>query len=146
MMRSVKILSMAAAISVLAAPGVRADKVTVKGAVPFDFVVAGQSLPSGEYRFVRTDGPGILHVYSTTTWKHVATLFCRALPTDPGAGTQLVFEKHGRQHFLRSIQSEDGSGLYLPETRSEREAQARARALALAEAHAAGRLSSAERP
>jgi len=154
-MKSVKVLSMAAAVSVLAAPGVRAESVTVKAAIPFDFVAADQQLPSGEYLFVRTDDPGVVHIYATTTREHVATLFCRALPKAADAGTQLVFDKHGSQRFLKSIRSADGSGAYVPETRSERQAQAQAQAEALAQARArlvaeaqatGGRSSGASRP
>jgi hypothetical protein len=140
MMKSVRVLTAAAAVSVLAAPCLRADTVAVKAAIPFEFVVADRHLPSGEYRFVRTDDPGVVHIYSTTTREHVATVFCQALPRATDAGTRLAFEKHGSQHFLKTIRSEGGFGVYLPDTRSERQAQAvaEAQARALAEAHSTG--------
>ena len=142
MRKSVTILSLAAAVTVLAAPCVRAEVVSVKAAIPFDFVVADRQLPSGEYRFVRTDDPGVVHVYSAQTREHLAIVFCRALPRDLDARAELAFDKHGSQRFLKSIRSGDGSGVYLPGTRSERQAEAQAlaeaRARVVAEAQAAG--------
>jgi hypothetical protein len=126
MMKSVKILTATAALSVLAAPGVRAGAVVVKAAIPFDFVVADRHLPSGEYSFVRTDNPGFMHIFSATTREHVATVSGLTLPRATDAGTKLVFDKHGSQRFLKSIRSADGFGLYLPDSRSERQAQAQA--------------------
>lgn len=140
MMKSVKLLTAAAAVSVLAAPCLVAETVVVKAAIPFDFVVADRHLPSGEYRFVRTDDPGVVHIYSATTRQHLATVFCQALPKAADAGTQLAFDKHGSQRYLKTIRSANGSGWYLPDTRSERQAQAlaEAQARALAEARATG--------
>jgi hypothetical protein len=128
MMKSVKILTAAAAFSVLAAPCLQAGGAVVKAAIPFDFVVADRHLPSGEYSFVRTDNPGLVNIYSATTREHVATVSGLALPRATGAGTKLVFDKHGSQRFLKSIRSEDGFGLYLPDSRSERQARALAQA------------------
>ena len=57
MTKSLKILAMAAAVSALAAPSALAlDSYVLKVDVPFDFVVADQQLPSGEYRVVKTPG------------------------------------------------------------------------------------------
>lgn len=136
MRKSVTILSLAAAVTVLAAPCVRADVLTVKAAIPFDFVVADRQLPSGEYRFVRTNDPGVVHVYSAQTREHLAVVFCRALPRELDARTELGFDKHGSQRFLKTIRSGDGFGVYLPDTRSERQAERQAEAQALAEARA----------
>jgi hypothetical protein len=142
MRKSVTILSLAAAATVLAAPCARAEVVSVKAAIPFDFVVADRQLPSGEYRFVRADAPGVVHVYAAGTREHLATVFCRALTRDPDAQAELAFDKHGSQRFLKTIRSGDGSGVYLPDTRKERRAEAQAlaeaRARVVAEALAAG--------
>ncbi len=72
MTKSMKILAMAAAVSVLAAPCALAmDNVVLKVDVPFDFVVADQQLPSGEYRIVKDPGHrcrGDLLEGPTSTW------------------------------------------------------------------------------
>jgi hypothetical protein len=138
MMKSVKILTAVAAVLVLAPPCLRAEKVTVKATIPFDFVVADRHLPSGEYRFVSTDDPGVVFVYSTTTRHHLATTLCQALPRAVDAEPRLVFDKHGSQHFLKSIRSASGSGVYLPGTRSEKQAQTSVKARTLAQATGGG--------
>ena len=56
MMKSVRIPLMAAAVSLLAAPGVLAGSGVLNADVPFNFVVADRHLPSGEYR-VEAVGP-----------------------------------------------------------------------------------------
>jgi len=70
---------MAAAVFLLAAPGVMADNVALKVDVPFDFVVADRHLPSGEYRFVQGENPGVVRIYSKTQG-HMATVLARACP------------------------------------------------------------------
>jgi hypothetical protein len=136
MTKSLKVLSLAAVASLLAAPCALAEKVTVTAAIPFDFVVADRQLPSGEYRFVTTADPGVVRVYSTKTQEYVATVPCRQLSSDPAEAKRLVFERHGSERFLKRIRSGDGSGVSLAETRSERQAEARASAEALAAARA----------
>jgi hypothetical protein len=142
MIKSVKILTMAAAAALLTAPCVQAGTVTVEAAIPFDFVVADRQLPSGEYRFVRTGDPGVVHVYAAKTREHLAVVLCRDLPKDLDERTLLTFDKHGSQRFLKRIRTADGSGVHLPGTRSERQAEAQAlaeaRARVGAEAQAAG--------
>jgi hypothetical protein len=136
MMKSLKVLSLAAAAALLAAPCALAEKVTLKAEVPFDFVVADRHLPSGEYRFVTTADPGVVRVYSTKTQASVATVPCWNLASDPAEAKRLVFERHGSERFLKRIRGGDGSGVYLVETRSERQAEARAAAASQAEARA----------
>jgi hypothetical protein len=136
MMKSLKVLSLTAAASLLAAPCALAEKVTLRADIPFDFVVAERQLPSGEYRFVATSGPGVVRVYSTKTQAYVESVPCGTLSSDPAEAKRLVFERHGSQRFLKRIRGGDGSGVYLVETRSERQAEARAAATAQAEARA----------
>ena len=66
MMKSVRIPVMAAAASLLAAPGVLAGSGVLNADVPFNFVVADRHLPSGEYRFVQGEDPGVVRIYSKT--------------------------------------------------------------------------------
>lgn len=134
MKKSVKVLWMAAAASMLGAPGLRADDVTVRAAVPFDFQVADRQLPSGEYRFVTRADPGVVLVYSSKTREHLATVFSRPLRDNGEESGRVAFERHGSQHFLKWIRAADGSGVYLPQTRSESEAEARVLAEARARA------------
>ena len=127
MKKSATILA-AAAAALLAAPLVQADDVTVKAKVPFDFQVGDRQLPSGEYRFVMRDDPATLLVYSESTGEHLATVLSGSLAPGRGAGAQLAFDRHGKQHFLKSVRGIGGPGAYLPETGGEAGAEALARA------------------
>jgi len=121
MMKSVRILSMVAAASMAAAPWALATEV-VKVDVPFDFVVAGQPLPSGEYRFVTGENATLVHVYSKTRG-HVALAVCQPVPNGKeDAG--LVFHQHSGQRFLKTVVTGHGLEISLPTTRAERVAEA----------------------
>jgi len=131
MIKSLKVLSMVAVAAVAAAPCAQAsDILNVK--VPFEFVLAGQPLPSGEYQFVKSDYPGAVQVYSKARGRMV-TAVCMAAPTTmPEVG--LLFHKHGEQHFLKLIRIGDTT-VALPTSEAEKRseaAQAAGRAVAAA--------------
>ncbi len=121
-MKRTKVLMMAAAAMVLAAPYVQADSVVLKVDVPFEFVVADQVLPGGEYRFVQEQDTRVVRIYSKDNEQLTMTHW---VPADKGAkgSGKLVFHKYGSQRFLKMIRAGNGRGAYLPKTRSEREAR-----------------------
>jgi hypothetical protein len=122
-MKSVGILTMAVAATVLAAPGAMANSVALRVQVPFDFVVADQHLPRGEYRFVHEQAGGLVRIYSKSGGQvAVAQWAPRAMPVW-GSG-MLVFHKYGSRRFLTAIRTNDGGEARLPKTRSEDEARA----------------------
>jgi hypothetical protein len=132
MMKSVRILSMAAAAAALAAPCALAlDRAVVKVTVPFDFVVADRHLPSGEYHLVESYNPSVVQIYSKDQ-EHLVSTFCLRQSWEAGAGGKgkLVFRDRGGQRFLKMLRTEDGSTVYFPKTRTENEAQARGEARA----------------
>jgi hypothetical protein len=120
MMKSVRVFSMAAAALLAAAPGALAND-AVKVTVPFDFVVAGQALPSGDYLFVRGDNPRIVQVLRGGH-THVAVALGLAEPSRSLA-TELTFHRYGQQYFLKTV-SGNGLDLALPKTQAERVAEA----------------------
>jgi hypothetical protein len=122
-MKRVKILMMAAAAAVLAAPCVMANDVVLRVQVPFDFMVGDRHLPSGEYKFVQEQDPRLVRIYSEGREQLAVALWHPVAPGATGNG-ELVFHKHGGQHFLKMIRASNGSGVSLPETRLERKAQA----------------------
>lgn len=132
MKKSVWILSMAAVAAMAAAPVVQAAEI-VKVNVPFAFVMADQSLPGGEYRFVREDGSRVVDVYSKAKG-HVGVAAC--MPTaSPMPAAGLVFHRHGDQHFLKLVNMGSGLAVSLPTSQTERLAVAaagRSRAIAVA--------------
>jgi hypothetical protein len=121
MMKSLKVLTMVAAVAVAAVPCARAaDRVKVD--VPFKFVLAGQQLPSGVYMFEPSENARIVQVYARN-YRHLALAVCapaRGTMQQPG----LVFHKHGDQHFLKAISIGNGLGVSLPTTQSEKVAEA----------------------
>jgi hypothetical protein len=131
MKKSVKVLWMAAAAAVLAPPCALADDVTVKAKIPFDFQVGERQLPSGEYRFVTREDPGLLLVYSKGTREQLAAvLFNGRMEAERSPWAQLTFHRYGQRHFLKSIRGLSGPGVSLAETPSEVRAEAQARAAA----------------
>jgi hypothetical protein len=139
MIKTLKVLALAAAAALLAAPYVLADAVEVKVSVPFEFVAGDTVLPSGEYHFVTTEGSHDIVQVHTAKGEHVATVLCRPLPAGSAENTVVSFDKLGDQRFLKSIRIGDGSGMYLPTTAFQREKQAQARAKAAAAAAVAAR-------
>jgi len=121
MIKSLSILSMAAAATMAAAPRAMAADL-VKVDVPFEFVVAGQPLPSGEYRFVMDENASIVHVYSKARG-HVALAVCQTVPKATRE-VGLVFHKHAGQRFLKSVATDRGFDASLPTTHAERVAEA----------------------
>ena len=120
MMKSLKVLSMVAVASMAAVPCARAADV-VKVDVPFNFVVAGQQFPGGEYLFVRGEDHRIVQVCSKDRL-HFAVAVGLAEP-NATRDTGLVFHKHGEQYFLKAV-SGNGLDFALPTTQAEKVAEA----------------------
>ncbi len=124
MTKNLRILAVAAAASVLAAPAARAmDGVVLKVAVPFGFVVAGQPLPSGEYRIVKGQDAGVVRIYSKDR-EHLVTALCVPAPADLKEGGELVFERQGDQRVLKSIRTANSHAAELIDSQAEKEARA----------------------
>jgi len=123
MMKSLRILGLAAVALALGAPGVRADTVVLKADIPFDFVVADRQLPSGAYSFVQdSDYPGVVQVYARG--KHQAIALCQPVAAGETGKVELVFRRHGDQRFLKMIRRAGGSGFSFPKTHAETVAEA----------------------
>jgi hypothetical protein len=118
-MKSMKVLMMTVAASILAAPCVMANDVVLKAQVPFDFVVADRHLPSGEYSFVQDQESRVVRILSEEREQVAVAHWQPLVPGVKGSG-KLVFHKHGGQRFLRMIRATDGGGAYLPESGSEK--------------------------
>jgi hypothetical protein len=121
-MKRTQILMMAVAAAVVAAPCVQAKNVVLKVNVPFDFVVADQQLPSGEYQIEQEPDARWVRISSTSGDERVLAQWVPAVAATEDGG-KLVFHKYGGQRFLKMIRGADGSGAYLPETRTERDAR-----------------------
>jgi hypothetical protein len=122
-MKSIAILTVAAAAVVLTAPSARANGPVLKVTVPFDFVIANQTFPSGEYRLVQELDSRLLRIYSKTGRPLAITTWRPADTTTQDRGT-IVFHRYGDRRFLRTIHPTAGAGACLSETVAERQARA----------------------
>jgi len=120
MIKGLKVLSMVAVAAFAVAPRAQASDI-LKVNVPFDFVLAGQQLPSGEYQFVKSADPSVVQVYSKTRGRVGMVTYMPAPSAMPETG--LTFHKHGEQHFLKAI-SIGRTTIALPTTQAERVAEA----------------------
>jgi hypothetical protein len=119
MKKSLTIVTMVAAVALAAAPRAQANE-TVRVDVPFAFVAADHTLPAGDYEFVRSENPRVVHVFSKAGG-HVATLVTTVEGGASGeAGAK--FLRIGDQHFLKTISGAQVE-VAVPASHAERLAQ-----------------------
>jgi hypothetical protein len=100
----------------LATATASAQTMHLKADVPFDFVVGGRTLPSGEYT-IRSLNPAILSI-SAPDQKTLVFLTnrCQSLKTSPES--KLVFARYGDRYYLSEMWVEGNStGRQLPNSR-----------------------------
>ena len=115
-------LSMAALAVVLAAP-VSAQTITLQASVPFDFVVAGRTMPAGDYMVSTSGDIGLLQVRSLVKGGEHALAATNAAdgPSDPSRAF-LAFNRYGGDYFLAKIWDGSGAkGRSIPMSSAERE-------------------------
>ncbi len=96
-------------------PRLRAD-------VPFEFSVANQTMPAGEYVVSATDNRVILVIQSTDRGSTAAVLSNPVQASQIQEGARLVFRKYGNSYFLAQIwASSTDTGRELIKSRTERE-------------------------
>jgi hypothetical protein len=106
------------------AASANAQDFIVKARVPFAFTVGDTTLPRGEYEVSRLDGhTSALLVRS----EHQGTFILGESgdSADRANTSELVFHRYGDQYFMREIRFLGGTGVELPETRTERDAAER---------------------
>jgi hypothetical protein len=115
-------LSMAALAVLLAAP-VSAQTITLQASVPFDFVVAGRTMPAGDYMLSTSFDRGLLHILSLAKGGDsvLATTIAADGPSDR-SGAFLMFNRYGGDYFLARIWDGPGAGgRSIPMSSAERE-------------------------
>jgi hypothetical protein len=105
----------------LMVPATQAQSPILRADIPFDFVVLGTRLHSGEYH-VKQMSPEVTLIQSKDA-RSSAIVLTRAVPagkiSDVG---KLVFNRYGDQYFLSKIwEASSASGRQLPKSRLERE-------------------------
>jgi hypothetical protein len=100
-----------------------AQVISLKASVPFDFVVAGQSLLAGAYDFGATTTNGLSFLRNTNT-NNAPTVFLSSAGGRLGNRGEafLVFHRYGNQYFLSRIwDGHRSSGREIPMSHAERE-------------------------
>jgi hypothetical protein len=107
----------------LATVSAYAQSAKLKADVPFEFVVAGRTMPKGEYTIRALDA--IDHALSISGKGQNASIFlansCISLKP---VQTELVFHRYGDQYFLSEIWTAGNeAGYQLPKSRREAEVE-----------------------
>jgi hypothetical protein len=108
-----------------AAAAVNAQGPNVRANIPFNFVVANQALPAGQYVVQpQTTSSGKLIIRSTDGSQAASAITYACGGGAPSKQTKLVFHRIGNQYFLSQVQIEGyAQGRELPKNRTEAEAE-----------------------
>ncbi len=113
--------AVAGMLMVAAAFPASAQSVQLTADVPFEFGVAGETMPRDVYRISRPqEGSAALILRGER--KAVIAMVRQGNPHDAADNPKLVFHRIGDQYFLREVQLLGRSALDLPETAAERAA------------------------
>jgi len=121
---SFTILTTVSLISALAIP-LCAQTISLKGDIPFEFVVGKTTMPAGEYT-VKAGGtgfhPDVLRIEATVGNAAVNVTANRLEGDKTPDQSRLVFHKYGNQYFLsRAWSNAVAGGRELRQSRTERE-------------------------
>ena len=95
----------------------------VRANIPFDFVVANQTLPAGEYELRPGAASHVMLIIQSSDGSRAGSAITYACGGGaPSKQTELVFHHVGRQYFLSQIQVQGyPEGRQLPRSRAETE-------------------------
>jgi len=114
-------LLVAAALPLAAQSG-QTERLTAN--VPFDFTVAGKTMPAGEYEVVRNSTSFALVIRGLDRQTSaIAIVTGGSIQTpNPASDTKLVFNRYGNRYFLHQVVNGYASQQFLlPVVRAERE-------------------------
>jgi hypothetical protein len=100
----------------------QASKLTAN--IPFEFTVAGKTMPAGEYEVWKalTSSMIVLRGVDERTSALSMVMGSPITSRDPAVDTRLVFNRYGNRYFLRAVvNAYTGTEFTLPEVRAERE-------------------------
>ncbi len=118
-------LALSTLFTALAVPVCAQKQVSLKGDIPFEFVVGNTTMPAGEYT-IKAGGDGsrlaVVRIQSADYQTSVNVLSVSAYTGKNQGESKLVFHRYGSQYFLSQIWSSGRSeGRQLPGSRTERE-------------------------
>ena len=102
MKRLIGFLSVSTLAVALAAP-LAAQTIRVTASVPFEFMVAGRSMPAGDYVVERAGGTAAIRVSNGNAGVLSLALNSSASPKEQTGQALLIFHRYGDQYFLSRI-------------------------------------------
>jgi hypothetical protein len=115
------ILAMSSLVVMLAVASARAGSSTrIEADVPFDFMLAGKTLPAGTYS-ISEDRAGVLRIRSMDHRSSAAVLTDTVRGRSRNNAAVLVFTRYGDQCFLAEAWFGIGGGVELSKSRKELE-------------------------
>lgn len=114
----------AATLGLVLAASLAAQTVNITASVPFEFMVAGSSMPAGDYTIgsVFPETGGAIRVFNGNSGVVSLVMRSNTNPDERTGQVSLVFNRYGDQYFLSSIvDGSRGARLELPVSRTEKE-------------------------
>ena len=113
------VVGLALAAAVVSANGQLSSHL-ITADIPFDFVVADQTLPSGKYTVSKASDNGkVLNIRSLDGKSSVARLSNSVADPNANGYVRMVFHRYGEQYFLAEVWSGDNNGRQLIKSKEE---------------------------
>ena len=115
------------AVSILMAIAVTplaAQTLTLTANIPFEFIMAGKTMPAGQYEVARSFSTPMIVLRGIEQRTGALSIVLRepVASKNPAADTRLVFNRYGDHYFLHEVVNAYASLAYtLPETHAEHE-------------------------
>ena len=117
-----KAIWLAALAGLVAGTAMAAGPAEVRAKVPFDFVVADQQFPAGEYAILQLGLSSAIRIESMDLSRAVAVFPTPGNDNKTGYRSALAFRKYGDRYFLTDVwTSEVGTGTQIPECKTEKQ-------------------------
>ena len=114
------VVGLVLAAAVVSANG-QSTSVVVTADIPFDFIVADKTLPSGKYTVRSASADGMaLKISSLDGESSAMRLSNLAVATGKKRNAKMVFHRYGQQYFLAEVWSGDNYGRQLLKSKRER--------------------------
>ena len=121
MKRLIGFLSVSTLAVALAAP-LAAQTIRVTANVPFEFMVAGRSMPAGDYIVERGGGTSAIRVSNGNAGVLALALNSSTSQQEQNGQALMIFHRYGDQYFLsRIVDGSRNNGVELPVSRTEKE-------------------------
>ncbi len=122
MRNAIKILAALGLLAMVAGVAAAAGlTISLKANIPFQFEVAGQTLPAGQYYVERGNHPSAVVFRDAERRPRLSVLTSGLISRRDGGQAVLVFDRYDNRYFLRQVW-EDGrqAGVQMPRSGAER--------------------------